>query len=397
MQATQVLHKIMKKSASHLHKTRRQALETVVLSALEGRRLTVTDLGRSIRSGTTHKHQIKRADRLLSNPYLHKEGFELYKQLCHQLMGARTRPIVLIDWSDMDDHKQHFILRAALAVEGRAHTLYEEVHTLATKEKRQTHKTFLHQLKVILPQACRPVLVTDAGFRTMWFKQVQARGWDWVGRIRNRHDMRWEQGGPWFDAKKCYSRATSCPTFLGHGVLTQRHQLACQFILYKGKAQGRHHKTRFGDRVQCAHSRKIAMREKEPWLLATSLPSTSTLAKAVVKYYKARMQIEESFRDVKSHRFGLGLNYHRTQHAKRLQVLLLIATLALMVLWILGQAIRLAKRHYAFQANSVRDRNVLSVIFIGIQMAQQTRIKIPSYYMDKSWEQLRDSVIETSF
>ena len=52
MQANQVLHKIMEKADAHLHKTRATALEAVVLSAQSGRRLTVTDLGRSIQSDT---------------------------------------------------------------------------------------------------------------------------------------------------------------------------------------------------------------------------------------------------------------------------------------------------------------------------------------------------------
>jgi len=56
-----------------------------------------------------------------------------------------------------------------------------------------------------------------------------------------------------------------------------------------------------------------AEREKEPWLLATSLPVTSTLAKKVVKLYSARMQIEESFRDIKSYRFGAGLELNLTR------------------------------------------------------------------------------------
>ena len=51
-----------------------------------------------------------------------------------------------------------------------------------------------------------------------------------------------------------------------------------------------------------------------------------------------RMQVGEGFRDVKRHRFGLSLVYHRTYSVERLQVLLLIATLALMVLWLLGMA-----------------------------------------------------------
>ena len=388
MQATQVLHKIMKKAGAHLHKTRATALEAVVLSALFGRRLTVTDLGRSIQSETSHKHNIKRADRLLSNPHLHHESETIYGALSQHIIGAKMRPIVLIDWSDMDEYKQHFLLRAALAVDGRALTLYEQPHAMETKEKPSTHRQFLNQLKTLLPEGCKPILITDAGFRTPWFKLVEEMGWDWVGRVRNRHDIRWTQGGPWFDAKKCYKKATNRSRLLGTGLLTKRHQHPCQFVIYKNKPQGRKHKNRFGDIARNSHSRKQAAGQNEPWLLATSLTATSTLAKKVVKLYRSRMQIEEGFRDIKSHRFGLSLNYHRTESVKRLQMLLLIATLALMVLWLMGMAVMLLGQHYQYQANSVRHRKVLSVIFVGLQVIHDTRIRLSKSDIETAWQQL---------
>ncbi len=185
--------------------------------------------------------------------------------------------------------------------------------------------------------------------------------------------------------KKCYAKASSWPVYLGSGVLTKRHHHPCRFIIFKSKPQGRHHVNCFGDIAQNSHSRKQASGQQEPWLLATSLPKLLTLAKKFVKYYKARMQIEESFRDVKSHRFGLGLNYHRTYSAKRLQILLLTATLAFMRLWIIGMATMLAKRHFQFQANTARHKNVLSIIFIDLQMVQETRIKLTSALIADAW------------
>jgi len=345
MQAKQVLHKIIINTCPNMHKMRRNALEANVLAALTGQRLTVTDLGRSINSDTSHKHGIKRADRLLSNPHLHHECMGIYHALSHQIIGAQKRPIVLVDWSDLDEYKDHFLLRAALVAEGRSMTLYEEVHTIESKEKPITHKHFLLQLKTILPKECKPILVTDAGFRTPWFKLVESMNWDWVGRVRNRHHMRWTRGGPWFNAKKCYEKATSSPRFLGEGILTRRHQHPCQFVTYQGKLQGRKHKNRLGEEAKNSNSRQHAAGQREPWLLATSLQSNSTIAKKVVQIYRLRMQIEEGFRDVKSHRFGLSLSYHRTYSVERLQILLLIATLALMVLWLLGMAVTLLKQH----------------------------------------------------
>lgn len=389
MQAQQVLHKIMMNSCPDMHKTRRSALEATVLSALTGQRLTVTDLGRSISSSTTQKHGIKRADRLLSNQHLHHETTGIYRAINHQLLGSQKRPVILVDWSDLDEYKQHFLLRAALAMEGRSVTLYEQVYTVEQKEKLVIHTQFLKRLETVLPEGCQPIIVTDAGFRTTWFTLIEAMKWDWVGRVRNRHYMRWMRGGPWFDAKKCYKKATGTAKFLGEGVLTKRNKITCCFVIYRGKQLGRKHKNRLGEVAKNSRSRKQAAGQREPWLLATSLPVTVTLAKKVVQFYRLRMQIEESFRDVKSHRFGLSLAYQRTSCVARLQVLLLIAVLALMVLWLLGLATVLLNKHYQFQANSVRHKKVLSIIFIGCQVVYDKTMLFTRNDIQAAWEHLK--------
>ena len=128
MQAKQVCHKLLNDTCPIMHQTRRTALAVSVMAALSGTRFTVTDLGRSIDSLVEQKYCIKRADRLLSNTHLHAERETIYAELVQQLIGNRKRPIIIVDWSDMDECKRHFLLRASLAVEGRSFTLYEEVH-----------------------------------------------------------------------------------------------------------------------------------------------------------------------------------------------------------------------------------------------------------------------------
>jgi len=162
----------------------------------------------------------------------------------------------------------------------------------------------------------------------------------------------------------------------------------CQLVIYKGKRKGRKHYNRLGEPAENSYSHSKAAAQREPWLLATSLPVTSGLAKKTVNIYHQRMPIEEGFRDVKSHRFGLGLNYHRTHSASRLQVLLLIANLALIVIWLLGCATMLRQQHYQFQANSVRHKRVLSIIFIGFQMTHDTRIHRSSDNIHAAWDVL---------
>jgi hypothetical protein len=195
-------------------------------------------------------------------------------------------------------------------------------------------------------------------------------------------------GGRWFDARRCYAWASSRPKHLGAAVLTVRNQLRCQLVIYQGRLQGRKHKNRLGKIASNAYSRKKAESQREPWLLTTSLPPSSTLAKQAVKLYQCRMQVEEGFRDIKSHRFGLGLNYHRTQSAVRLQMLLLIANLACIVLWLIGLATVHRGQHYQFQANSVRHKRVLSLLFIGLLMMHDTRIQLTHDDLNMAWLQL---------
>ena len=184
--------------------------------------------------------------------------------------------------------------------------------------------------------------------------------------------------------------ASSTAQYLGQAVLTRSNPLVCQLVVYRGKAQGRKHYTYSGNVAQGRRSRVCAAREREALVTATSLPVTRTLARQVVRLYRLRMSIEEGFRDMKSHQFGLGLTYHRCASVERLQVLVFIASLALLVLWLVGTATIAQGAHYQFQANSVRHKRILSVLFVGLQMVQDPRIILTRAAIKAAWSALRE-------
>jgi len=74
----------------------------------------------------------------------------------------------------------------------------------------RTHRRFLHRLHSILPEGCCPVVVTDAGFRGPRFRDVEALGWDWIGRIRNRIKYLRPETGRWCYIHSLYPSARSC-------------------------------------------------------------------------------------------------------------------------------------------------------------------------------------------
>ena len=212
MQVQSIVQQLLEVVCPSMHRVRRASLVASVLGALRGRRLTVTAIGRALPGGTSQKHAIKRADRLLSNRHLHGQRVKHYQGLCRPLIGARTRPVLLVDWSDLDARKRHYLLRASVAVNGRSATVYEEVHTLASKDKRRTHQAFLRQLQAVLPVGCRPIICDRCGLS---HTLVSAGGGVGLGLGRadpHRHKMRWCSGGRWFDANRCYQRASAWPT-----------------------------------------------------------------------------------------------------------------------------------------------------------------------------------------
>lgn len=373
MHAEKVSHKILFNTCAWMHTTRLVALNAAVLAAINDKRLSVTGLGRAIQSDAREKHCIKRADRLIGNHHLYAEHRDIYFLIANMIVGSSQRPVIIVDWSDLDPKKRHFLLRAAVAVEGRSLTLYEEVHELDTKEKPKTHRLFLQRLKAMLANDCRPILVTDAGFRNPWFREVTALGWDWVGRLRHRTYLKKPKHADWVASKQLYESASTKAKSLGEYEVAKSSPLTCRLVLYKGKPKGRSKMTCNGERARAKHSEQCAAREREPWLLVTSLPVTSKLAKKVVAIYSARMQIEEAFRDIKSTRYGIGFEINGTRSAKRLQLLLLIGMLANFILWILGVVARVTEQHWEYQANTVKHRQVLSASYLGLRVASDRR------------------------
>ncbi|MFT4573894.1 IS4 family transposase [Marinomonas primoryensis] len=379
MNATTILNKILPLVSPNMHKTRRNALSACVLSLAQGNLCTVTSIGRGIQSKAYEKHRIKRSDRLLSNPNLRYEALSIYAYIC-RLFVIQTRPIISVDWSDLDARGQHFLIRASMAFEGRSITLYEEVHDKLTKEKPKTHRQFLSVLKALLPSKAKPIIVTDAGFKTPWLDEVVKQGWDYVGRVRRPRKYYDDSLQAWRCISTLFSSANQKPK---HLELKHRQSspITNQFVLYKSSPKGRHSINQKGKRRASLSSLTAARGAKEPWLLVSSLPVNRLFAKRCVRAYETRMQIEEGFRDMKSSRFGLGFELNFTSKIERLSNLILLTTVTALLLVLIGKVIELTGYAKRFQVNTLRKRRVLSRFYLG-KRAIITRFQIPK----KEWQ-----------
>ena len=207
----------------------------VVLGALRGRRLTVTAIGRALPGGTSQKHGIKRADRLVSNRHLHAQRVKPYRGLCRSLVGATTRPVILVDWSDLDARKRHYLLRASLARDGRSVTVYEEVHTLASKDKRRNAPG----VSATVAGAAAGRLPPDYRDRCgLSHALVSARGGVGLGIGSDGYATAIRCVGAAVDAglmrNAVINRRPARPRYLGQAVLTRSNPWACQLVVYRG-------------------------------------------------------------------------------------------------------------------------------------------------------------------
>jgi hypothetical protein len=98
----------------------------------------------------------------------------------------------------------------------------------------------------------------------------------------------------------------------------------------------------------------------------------SHAAKRVVRIFRTRMQIEESFRDLKSSRHGFALRENLGRRLERIANLLLIAALGVLATWLMGLHGYATNLHRGLQANTERRRRVLSVFFVGRRLLAKT-------------------------
>lgn len=340
MRATEVLQKCLGDALGSMHALRSRVLLRAVEAVVHGRRLTLMDLARAWPDAERVRAPLKALDRLLGNAHLHAEREYLYQSMTRWLVRSK-QPVIVIDWSDLKSDRSWHLLRAAIPVGGRTLPILDMVFPAGQQGTPRAEKQFLQHLAQVLPEDVCPILVTDAGFRTPWFRSVEAMGWQWLGRLRSTTYLKPSElpsePSQWVSCKAMYELATQAPRDFGQIEIVRSKPLAAHVVLHAKPPRGRKHRNRQGVPARNSHSRKNARREREPWLLMAS-PSLTLNARQLVTLYARRMQIELSFRDLKSHRYGQAFEDSLTRKGPRIEVLLLLSALAAFATWLVGMA-----------------------------------------------------------
>lgn len=373
-----IVHKLLQEHLSEtcpeIHYSRLKAIMDVAYGLQKSNNLSLTAIGRKLSGNIDIKHKIKKVDRLEGNKKLHLELNSLYQGLSQYIFKYinydNNLPIV-VDLCFIKDKYDVQMMSAELASKGRTIPIYRDV--FSKDERNGRVKNFLENLKSCLPEDKQVLIIMDAGFGEEWIKEIELQDWFWIVRVRDNKKFRLDESDNWLYQKDIPETKTTRARSYDNAAIMKEHNRKCRIIIKPYSPV--QIKTNQNSKSYIHGNKEYKRSAKEPWVLATNLSKEDNNATKIVNYYKKRMQIEESFRDVKSHRYGLGARYAKTTCINRWAVKMLLAAIVQIVYWIIGILAYNQHLQGKFQANTVKNKKVFSYFYLGQLVIEHDMLK----------------------
>jgi hypothetical protein len=198
-------------------------------------------------------------------------------------------------------------------------------------------QALLKYVKALIPPGAEVLIVGDSEFGDVTLlRQLEEWGWHYVMRQQGRFLVQ-VAGEDWQPLGALVPHRGQ-KRWVAGGLLTAKYAYPVNLLAYWKPG------------------------EKEPWLLATNLPSQ----KATLRAYRRRMWVDEMFGDFKKHGFDLEKTHLR--HFLRLSRLTLVAAWVYYWLVCLGSAtLKNGRRRLVDRS----DRRDLSIFRIGLNMLER--------------------------
>ncbi len=315
-----------------LHAKRVASLADATVGALQGAQLAVGALGRAlaVAKQLDGKHAIKQVDRLFSNTGV--DPWQLFARWVPFVVGGRPEILVALDWTEFDQDNQSTIALYLVTKHGRATPLlWKSVVKSELKDWRNEHEdALLERFREVLPVDTRVTVLADRGFgdHKLYELLKDQLGFDFVIRFRGVIKVTDEKGET--RAAKDWVPDTGRPRTIRKARVTKAQREVAAVV--------------------CVHAKGM----DEPWHLATSREDKS--GADIVKLYGRRFTIEETFRDLKNLRFGLGLSDTRISTPERRDRILLVGAIAAALLTLLGAAGEAVGEDRRMKANTSKER-----------------------------------------
>ena len=315
---------------SNIHKKRRESLANYAVGAMQAVDSSISIMGAAYAAvaGITPKAGVKQVDRYLSNKGI--QITELTPQWASFVLGNRKEALIALDWTEYEPD-DHTTLAAYLVTDhGRATPLAWKTVKKSTLKGKQTEYEFemVERLHDAIPTDVDIELLADRGFGNQeLYETLMAYGWDFT--IRFRGTIVVEHKGEVKPAKDWLPSSGRATKLSNAKVTRDRTQVGAVVVVRDKKM-------------------------KDAWFLATSRADRS--AAQTVKRYSRRFTIEETFRDQKDPRFGMGLRATHIRDAGRRDRLLMLLAIAHALLTLLGAASERSGLDRYLKVNTVKRR-----------------------------------------
>ncbi len=306
---TELLESIFKED---VHVRRIFSLSQAVVGVLHATSLGIHAIGAGLAAAQNldPKHTVKQVDRLLSNVGI--SVWDIFESWVPFMVGQRKDIVVALDWTEFDADDQSTIVLSLVTSHGRATPLiWNTVVKSELKNNRNKYEDdLLVRFREVLPPDTEVLLLADRGFGDQ-------KLFDFLKELQFHYVIRF-RGNIYVTAKDGERRkAVDWMNKDGRSIALRKATITADDCPV--------------ETVICVHDKKM----KEPWCMASDLRISATMA---IKRYARRFTIEESFRDLKDSRYGLGLSSTRIGRPDRRDKLILIATLAVYLVTLLGAA-----------------------------------------------------------
>lgn len=339
-----------------IHAATRGSLASFAVGLMGAESMTLHRIGKAMADNyhLQKKHTTKQLDRFLTSSSL--DVFQAQSALVRHILKDRREVMLAVDWTDYDHDDQSTLCAYVLTTHGRALPLIWETHKKSGLKGERTgiECAFLERLSASIPSTLKVIITADRGFGYQEFiHKLHELGLDFVLRVR--HNIRVENK----DGEARTAAEWLRPN--GHAQLLQDVRITGGRTEVNGFVSVR--------------SKKM----KDGWFLVTSLCIPN--APPIVKIYGKRFSIEETFRDTKDDRFGLGLRATKIGTPMRRDRLLLICALAYVFIVTLGQAGEDAEVDYFLKVNTSKTRQLSlyrqGLEWIGLLPGLRDSVKIP--------------------
>ena len=283
-----------------LHARRVLSLANAVTGAVHAAALSIHAIGaaRAAAADLNKKPAVKQVARMLSNAGI--AIAELFPVWVAFVRGARRKIRIALDWTDFEKDDQVTLAAYLITDHGRATPLVWKTYAKSTLRGNQSdyEAEFIDLLDRVIPEKAEVTIVADRGFASV-------ERYDHLDFQVTDADGTKQTGTQWVPPKGRVRRIEQARVTGAKGAVPV---------------------------VICVKKAKM----KDSWCLATNHAELTSAE--IVNLYGRRFTIEETFRDVKDQRFGMGLRATSIRQPERRDRLLFVAALAHALLSLLGAA-----------------------------------------------------------